>query len=440
MYRPKHNVIFWIAILLSFNFKINAQEKLSLTIEQAIEIGLQNSKTLHSSLMKVKSADARTSEMNAMRLPSLKFSANYRKLSSVEPFSIQGPTGPITIAPSILDNYSTTLTLSQPLFTGFRLLSNSNIAEYTASSTNEEYNKDKVELIFNVKNAYWSLFKAIQLQKVMDDNVQMVKAHVDDAKNLMKVGMMTQNDVLKLELQLSDMMFKQIDAENAVKLSAVALNSVLSIPLTTNIEILSSANLTMVNYSELNKLIGDAVEQRPELKSADYRIKASEAGVTMARSSWYPQISLYGNYYYSRPNQRIFPSKDEFKDTWDAGVNLSLNVWDWLTTAHQTEQAQATLAQAVDGLGIIKDNITLEVTQNYLSVNQAKRKIDISELTVKQATENMRMTADKFKNGLALSSDVIDAETSQSTAKINYTNSIVDYELAKARLEKSIGK
>ena len=149
---------------------------------------------------------------------------------------------------------------------------------------------------------------------------------------------------------------------------------------------------------------------------------------------------MYGNYYYSRPNQRIFPSKDEFKDTWDAGVNLSLNVWDWLTTAHQTEQAQATLAQAVDGIGIIKDNITLEVTQNYLSVDQAKRKIDISELTVKQATENMRITADKFKNGLALSSDVIDAETAQSTAKINYTNSIVDYELAKARLDKSIGK
>src|SRR3989339_896332 len=303
MYRFNRNVIFGITLLLSFNFKIYAQEKLSLTVEQAIEIGLQNSKTLHSSLMKVKSAGARISEMNAMRLPSLKLSAGYRKLSSVEPFSIQGPTGPITIAPSILDNYSTTLTLSQPLFTGFRLLSNSNIAEYTAGSTNEEYNKDKVELVFNIKNAYWTLFKAAQLKKVMDDNVQMVKAHLEDAKNLMRVGMMTQNDVLKLEVQLSDMLFKQIDAENAVKLSTVALNSVLSIPLTTNIEILSSANLTMVNYSELNKLIGDAVEQRPELKSADYRIKASEAGVTMARSSWYPQISLYGNYYYSRPNQ-----------------------------------------------------------------------------------------------------------------------------------------
>ena len=438
MIRSKINFILLLFVL--FNVTINAQEKLSLTVEQAIEIGLQNSKTLHSSLMKVKSSEARVSEMNALLLPSLKLSAGYRKLSSVEAFSIQGPTGPITIAPTILNNYSAQFTLSQPLFTGFRLLSSANIAEYTASATGEEFNKDKVELVFNIKNAYWSLFKASQLKKVMDENVQMVKAHLDDAKNLMKVGMMTQNDVLKLEVQLSDMMFKQIDAENAVKLSTVALNNVLGISLDTNIEIVSDVNLTPSNYDELNKLIGDAVEKRSEIKSADYRVKASEAGVTMAKSSWYPQISLYGNYYYSRPNQRIFPSKDEFKDTWDAGVNLSLNVWDWLTTAYQTEQAEATLAQAVYGVGIIKDNITLEVTQNYLNMSQSKRKIEISQLTIKQADENMRITADKFKNGLAMSSEVIDAETAQSTAKINYTNSIVDYELAKARLDKSIGK
>ena len=438
MIRSKFNFILLLFVL--FSITINAQDKLSLTVEQAIELGLQNSKTLHSSLMKVKSSEARVSEVNALRLPSLKLAAGYRRLSSVDPFSIQGPTGPIIIAPSILDNYSAQFTLFQPLFTGFRLLSNSNIAEYTASATNEEFNKDKIELVFNIKNAYWSLFKASQLKKVMDENVQMVKAHLEDVKNLLNGGMMTQNDVLKLEVQLSDMMFKQIDAENAVKLSTVALNNVLGISLNTNIEIISEANLTSSNYDELNKLIGDAVEKRSEIKSADYRIKASEAGVTMAKSSWYPQISLYGNFYYSRPNQRIFPSKDEFKDTWDAGVNLSMNVWDWLTTAHQTEQAEATLAQAVDGMGIIKDNITLEVTQNYLTMSQSKRKIEISQLTVKQTDENMRITADKFKNGLAMSSEVIDAETSQSTAKINYTNSIVDYELAKARLDKSIGK
>ncbi|MFA7227845.1 MAG: TolC family protein [Melioribacteraceae bacterium] len=432
------------ALLISGLFlvavNISAQERLSLSVEQAVEIGLQKSKTLHSSLMKSKSSAAKVSEVNALRLPSLRLSAVYRRLSEVEPFSIQGPSGPITIAPTILDNYVTQLTLAQPLFTGFRLSSSSAIAEYTANATEEEFNKDKTELVFNIKNAYWNLFKAAQMKKVMDENVQMVKAHLNDANNLVKAGMMTGNDLLKLEVQLSDMMFRQVDAENAAKLAMVALNSTLSISLDTEIEIVSAADMTPAEYDKLNKLIASAVEKRNEIRSADYRIKAGQAGVTLAKSSWYPQISLYGNYYYSRPNQRIFPSKDEFKDTWDAGINVSMNIWDWLTTAYQTEQAEAALAQAVDGLGIIKDNITLEVTQNYLNMNQSKKKIEISQLSVKQADENMRITSNKFKNGLATGSEVIDAETAQSTAKINYANSIVDYELAKARLDKSIGK
>ena len=440
MIRSKFNFTLLLFACFLYGFKINAQEKLSLTVEQAVEIGLQNSKTLHSSLMKVKSAKAKLKEINAGRLPSLKLSASYRKLSPVDPFIIDTPFGTFEAAPVFFDNYSSQLSLFQPIFTGFKLSSSTEIAKQTANTAAEEYNKDKSDLVFNIKNGYWSLFKTAQLKRVMDENVQAVKAHLEDAKSLMKVGMLTKNDVLKLEVQLSDMMFKQIDAENGVKLATVGLSSVLGIPLNTNIEAVSSAELIQNDYDELNKLIDDAVQKRPEIKSADHRIRASQAGVTLAKSSWYPQISVFSNYYYSKPNPRVIPAKNEFRNTWDAGVNLSLNVWDWLTTEHQTEQAEAQLFQSVDAMGIIKDNITLEVTQNFLNVNQSKRKIEISELTIKQAEENMRITSEKFKNGLAISSDAIDAETALSTAKINYTNSIVDYELAKARLDKSIGK
>ena len=255
------------------------------------------------------------------------------------------------------------------------------------------------------------------LKKVMDETVDQIKAHVEDAKNLEKVGMMTRNDILKIEVQLSNALYQQADAENMVRLAMVSLNNTLGISLSTKIEISSTANLVSSQLEELSKLIDLAVEKRPEIKAADSRIKAGEAGVTLAKSSWYPQISIGANYYYSRPNQRIMPTKDQFDGTWDAGVNVSLNVWDWLTTKHQTDQAEAQLAQAVDGLGMIKDGVTLEVTQNYLNVSQAKKKISIAELSVSQAEENLRVTGDKFKNGLSTSSELIDAETALIGAK-----------------------
>lgn len=431
----------FVFLFLIVSFQISsAQGKLKLTIEQAMEIGLQNSKTLHASSMKVKSSEAKVKEVFASRLPSIKLSASYRRLSEVDPFSIATPFGTFNISPSILDNYSTQVSVFQPLFTGFRLVGSNDAAEQTAKASAEDYNKDRSDLVYNVKNSYWNLYKANEIKKVADENVDQIKAHLADARNLLNVGMLTQNDVLKLEVQLSDALYKQVDANNSVKLAMVALNNVMSISLDTEIEIASASGVRTKIFDDLNKLIASAFDNRPEVKAADYRVKASEAGVTIAKSSWYPQISLFGNYYYSKPNQRILPTRNQFDGTWDAGVSLSMNIWDWLTTAHQSEQAEATLTQANDMFGALKDNVTLEVTQNYLNVNLAKQKIEISELAVKQAEENLRVTSEKFKSGLALTSDAIDAEVALLVAKWNYTNSVVDYELAKARLEKSIGQ
>lgn len=429
-----------LIVLLSISNAVNAQDKLSLTLDRAIEIGLQNSKLLHSSLMKVKGAEAKVKEVSALRLPSLKLNAGYRKLSEVDPFIITTPFGSFPIAPGIFDNYSVQLSVFQPLFTGFRLAGNVNLNEELSKATTEEYNKDKSELMFNIKNSYWGVFKAIQFKKVMDETVEQIKAHVEDAKNLEKAGMLTRNDILKIEVQLSNAIYQQLEAENAVKLTMTALNNVMGIPLNTQIEIASDVNLNQYKSDELSKLVDAAINNRPEIKAADSRVKASEAGVTLAKSSWYPQLSLYANYYYSKPNQRILPTQNRFDGTWDAGINLSMNVWDWLTTKHQSDQAEAQLAQAVDGMGLIKDGITLEVTQNYLSLTQTNKKIEIAKLIVSQAEENMRVTSQKFKNGLATSSDLIDAETALISAKTNFTTSIVDHELAKAKLEKSLGK
>lgn len=430
---------FTLLLLLSFSWT-NAQTKLDLTVDQAIQLALNNSKSLNSSLMKVKGAEAKASEVNTLRLPSVKLNAAYRRLSEVDPFTISTPFGNFDIAPVILDNYSAQISLTQPLFTGYRVSSGIEIAEYSAVAANEEYIKDRAELVYNTRNAYWSLYKAVQLKKVFDETLEMVKAHLDDAKNLEKAGLITRNDILRFEVQYSDAKYKQAEAENAVQISAVYLNSIIGIPLSSSLEIKSEINLSIKEFEELSKLVNEASEKRPELKAAALRVRASESAVSMAKSSWYPQIGMFANFYYSKPNQRIFPAQNKFNDTWDAGVSLNINVWDWLSTSYQTQQAVAQYSQANDAVSIIKDAITLEVTQNYLTLNQAKKKIELARQSVEQSGENLRVTSSKFKHGLATPSDLIDAETSLTNAKFNYTVSMVDYELSKAKLDKSIAK
>ena len=415
-----------------------AQQK-EITLEEGIQIGLQNSKTLHSSKMKVLSAEANLGAINTLQLPSLSLNASYTRLSPVNPFAVPTPFGVFTISPSILDNYNLKLSLQQPLFTGFKLSSSSKIAEDNSLAAKQEYTQDEQNLILNIKNAYWGLFSAEKLKKAVDDNFLQVKAHLVDIQNFFKQGLSTKNDVLKVEVQLSEIQLQQIDAKNSVKIAIVNLDNVIGLPLSSDLQIPQNVSVSNNTEYDLTQLIKEAIRNRPDLKAMEYQVEASKTGIALAQSNWYPQIYLTGNYYYSKPNQRILPSRNQFDATWDVGVGLSFNIWNWGATKDQTTQAEAQYEQSNDGLKSMQDAITLEVTQDYYNMIKAKEKILVAEQTVSQAEENYRVTDDKFKQGLTLNSELLDAETALLQAKTNQIQSLADYELAVARIQRSIG-
>lgn len=446
------NQLKFVVICFLFTLSaVSAQEKRKLTIDEAIGTGLANSKFVHASQMKTESAAAKTSETNAARLPSLKLSAGYTRLSDVpagtfvipaNAFGPGVPQDPIvnTIAPAIQNTYTLKATVQQQLFTGFRLANNSKAAELSEKASKEEFEKDKIDLIYNVRSAYWNLFRAIEVKKVVDENVAQVAAHLKDAQNLFQQGMITNNDVLKVQVQLSSVRLLQIDAKNAVELATINLNNVIGLPLETQIEIASSIMNEALPFDDVPELIRKASANRQDIKALESRLMAGEAAVKMAQSGYYPQASLTGNYYYNRPNSRYFPTKDEFKPTWDLGVTVNFDAWNWGATKYQAKQAQAQAAQAKDALGMLRDGVSLEVTQNYLALQKAKEKITVAKESIEQAEESYRITSEKFKRGVALTTDLLDAEVAVLRAKTDHTDALVEYELAEARLLKAVGE
>ncbi len=429
-----------VLLSLLFTNPNNAQEKRHLTLEESLKIGLENSKTLHSSKMKIISADAQLSLANAGGLPSLALGANYTRLSNVEPYTITIPEfGTYTLSPTVLDNYTAKLSLQQPLFTGFKISSNSEIAKNNSLAAKQDYSKDEQDVIYNVKNAYWNLFLAGKLKEAIDENVQQMKAHLDDIQNFFKQGLATKNEVLKVEVQLSEAQLSQIDARNSVKIATVNFDNVINISLATEIEIQEDAEVENENIEDIDQLIDKAMKNRPDLKSLQYRLNASKNGITLAQSGWFPQVVLGGEYDYEKPNSRILPLENKFIGTWAVDIGLTYTLWDWGTTKAQTIQAESQYEQTKDNYSTLKDAVTLDVTQNYYNLVKAKEKILVTQQTVSQAEENYRVTDERFKQGLTLNSELLDAEVALVQAKTNYAQSIVDYELAKALIERSTG-
>ncbi|MDD4052636.1 MAG: TolC family protein [candidate division Zixibacteria bacterium] len=412
-----------------------------LTLDDCIRMGMEHSPALHGSLMKIDGAKAQLGEVNAARLPALSLSAGYTRLSEIDPFAVMmpGATEPFTFFPNIPNNYSGKLTLTQPLFTGLQLENTSSALKRNLQATRLDHEAASRELRFDITDAFWNVVKANDYQTIIDEDVKRQEVHLKDVQGLFEQGLVSRNDVLRVEVQHSNALLQQISAHNGLELAKANLENVIGAPLPDDID-MTTPGESVDSIGMLSALQVTALANRPEAKAISQRVEMGKNLVGAAKSGWLPQVALVANYAYMRPNQRIQPLKDEAKSTWDVGVYLSYNLWDWNTTGHKAKQAKAELAQLRDAERQVFDGITLQVTHNYLTLQEVTKRIEVSRMSLQQADEGYRITHDLYQQGMAKTSDLLDASVLQTQAAVNHSQALIDYQTAKARLETTVGK
>lgn len=415
------------------------------TLSRAIETGLKASNELKISQSRLKASEARLTEQTSYMLPQLRFLAGYTRLSDIPPFEVtlpipNLPVRSIRLSDVILNNYNLRLSFQQPLFTGFRLSSLRSSASENLSATEAEYSRDVNETAFKIHSAFWMLYRAEEMIKYINESLKQSQVHLNDTRQFLENGLITKNDLLKLEVQYSNIRLQQIEAQNSLEIARAAFNQALGLPISEITGILTDSISVSDYRASYEQLLGEAREGRNELKALAWRTQAGRSAVKAARSGWYPQISLGGNLYYNRPNQRIQPARDKFYDTWDIGVTLSWDIWNWGQTSSQAAQAEQTLLQSETALKQMNEAIEIEVYQNFLTLKRSEERIEVSRMALEQARENLRIINQKYQEQLATSTDIIDAEASVLQASTGYSTALVDYQIARVRLEKSAGR
>jgi outer membrane protein TolC len=429
-----------IIILVSAG-ALSAQNK-KLSLQEAIKIGMRESKEIKIQRSIEKEAGEKVWEVTSQMLPSLDFTASYMRLSDIPPFEVNVPMAqqPIRIQDAILNNYSMNLTLTQPLFTGFRLSSLKDAADYNKMAASQDLINKKNEVALKIQNAFWNLYKAEELLGLTKKSKSSVKKHLRGVKNFYENGMVTKNEVLKLKVRLSDIEYQIISAENRVEVARATLNKLLNYPISKEIE-LSGDEITVEQVNlELESLLEEASNNRKELQSTKYKIEAGKEQVDAEKADWMPSLYLFGNFNYDKPNQRIMPLEDEFNDTWNVGVQMQWDLWDWGNTSARKEQTKQKVFQAKESLKLLKDKIEIEVYNHYLTLKSELKKVKLYEQTVNQAEEDYRITKNQFENQTVSSSDLIDSEVAVLDAKTKLAAALADYKLAKAELEKALGR
>jgi len=440
----KHRAL--LILVLAASGHLAAQKAVRVGLHECVTEALSRNPSLEASRARIDAAEARSRETGTALLPQLRFNGRAAELSSVPVFTIAvpPPVGPLTLFPSITESYSGRITVQQPVFTGFRLSKNRESAAYQEEASHEEFRRDREDLVLNVITAYWNLYRARQVQGVLQQSVEQVGEHLRDIRNFAAQGLATDADVMKVQVQHSETIVRNIEAKNSARVASMMLSSLMGRSLDTELIPADSLPVPALAVPDsgaaLPALTERAWAQRPEVKTMELRRRMGEAGVTAARAGWYPQIALAAEYEYARPNQRIIPPKDRWDGTWNIGVAVQWNVWDWFATSYQSAQAEAALRQAEAGAAQTSDAVAIDVAQQYYAVEAAREKVTAAAEGSRLAAEVQRTMRDRFRQGLATNSDLLDAETMFLAAGVTHTNALVDYALAQMRLKRAVGE
>jgi outer membrane protein len=415
-----------------------------LTLESSIEIALKNSIVLDIAREGTKSATAQKREAITGFLPKVNTSYSYAYLNEA-PFSrFQGLTGPLSsmngteIPVGTKDNYNWTIEASQPLFTGGGL-----IANYQASSIGEdaaqiEEMAKQQDVVQEVKIAYYDILRAQKILETARQSVEMLTAHRDVAQNYFNVGMIPKNDLLHAEVELANGKQTLVKAQNAVELTKARFNTILKRKIFDPVEIVD-----VLKYQPFEKPLEEcfdiALKNRPELKIASLRARQAGKLVNAARSEYFPTLSLVANYGRFGDNPSVAGSDFKDAESWYMMGVASWNIWEWGKTKFRVDASRAKENQALGAQRELNDQIALEIKYATLILQEAEKQIAVSQIVIEQAEENFRISEERYKERVATSTEVLEAQTLLTKAKSEYANALGDYNINYAKLQRAMG-
>jgi outer membrane protein TolC len=186
--------------------------------------------------------------------------------------------------------------------------------------------------------------------------------------------------------------------------------------------------------------VAEAAAGRPERRAIAARVASAEAVTRVERGARRPQLALTGGYSYANPNREIVPPTAEWKGSWDLGVGVSWNVLDFGRRAASEARARAQADALREQLRELDRAIRLEVTQRVLELRTAQARVTVAARSIESAAENRRVAADRYREGVAPSSELLDAELAQERAALAHAEALASLRVASASLDRAVGR
>lgn len=389
-----------------------AQNTQQLTLQEAVELALQNSDGAKASEARLNVAESELNVTKNLQYPDLKLSGQYMYLTNAD-VNLKLATGSSDgegdsgSSPKVNQLLLGQASASMPLFYGFKLKNTVKSSEHLYQAASFNAKNDNETIALNVIQEYISLYKSRQAVTLIEENLKSAQQRVKDFSAMEQNGLLARNDLLKAQLQESNVEVSLEEAKKNARILNYELATLLKLPEETNIE---TATTEFGLVSSPTVSIGT---DRFDLEALKYQKEAADDQVKVAQSKYYPSLSLSGGYIALDLQNAITVT-----NAMNVGVGVSYNLSDLFKAKSDIKLAKYKAEELHYNLDAFTDKVKVQVENANQEYELALKTHNMYLKSEEQAKENYRIVKDKYDNGLADTNDLLDADVQQLQARI----------------------
>jgi len=437
---PARWLLLTFLFLVFFSMFSRAQDTVNykrLTLEEVYKLALANSYQLKITEKTMLDARQQVEIFKSNRLPAIGTDLLYGYISNSENWNPSFADHTTVDIPHHFTAFSTQA--SEVVFKGGEVrntIRKSTLQEQVAALSNER-NIEDIKLLVSAK--YLDIYRMISQQKIYRNNIRLTQNRLKNVLTMQKQGMVTQNDVLRTELTISDFQLALRTTTNNIIILNKQLNVVTG--LADSVVLLPDSNLlnNPLGEKQLGDYLNEATSANQDLKISAINSRIDETNIKLLGSDRLPQLFLYARSDLDRPYTYSVPTIDIYTNVWQAGIGLHYNISSIYQTRKRIKGGEIELEQTHDRETLEKQNLEVGVESDFIKYNEAKE--DLVTLTAdrKSAEENYRVVEKKYFNQLALLTDMIDATNTKIEAELKVTTAQINVVYTYCQLLHTVG-
>lgn len=416
-----------------------------LSLQEAVRIGLENNKELSAARLQVDRANAQIQEAWSYAMPSINLSGRYtnavkKPVFFLPPEFTGGNAGdpPLAVPVGTDHAFDFTLTGQQALFDA-QVFIGVGASRVYAKAAREQFRGAEVQTVSAVQRAYYRVLLTHAVRNLIQANLDNAEANLKNVRALARQGLVPEYDELRATVGVDNLKPALIQAENNINIAMNSLRSSMGLGLENKFAIDDSLHLQWVPEDLMATAIDRVLETNLTLRALRLQVDVSDAFMRAERSNYYPRVYGFGNYQYQAAKNELNVSTNDFINSIQVGLQLTMNVFQGFQTDAKVEQASIDKRRLQEQVANLELNLRNLAESIILRLRESRRRIEAQERTVEQAQRGYTIASTRFVNGLGTQLEVNDAQVALTQARVNRIQSYYDYLIASVDLNEALG-